>query len=293
EPAAGWAREWQVALALLATVQRDMEPAALASFTHRRDVDPAGLVHARAPQEVEQAAPGHIATLVELDETAGRRCARRGGRDSVGIDPAEDCARGVEVALADVGLVGGGAGGAEVEGGHGVPSAVQGDGLETVRRQAESAVVVVQLACDRCGYQPVLAADHRGHALAGDVGRVVDQALGEKTFGGRHQRLHGRAVLRDLAAEHGLAGAGALRGCGDDVVLGAEIRAAGDDACTLDDRRVCDLQLRGHEAARGDARHRGLADVDVERGKWPRWRSRCGGGKNCDEGEQAGCDRFR
>ena len=293
EPAARRALERQVTLALFAAVQCDMEAAALARFAHLGDIHPACLVHARAPQEVEQAALGHIATLVELDETAGRRRARRGGRDSVGIDPAEDCACGVEIALADIGFIGGRAGGAEVDGGHRVPRAVQGDGFQAVRRQAEGAVVVVQLACDRCGYQPVFAADDRGNALAGDVGRVVDQALCGEALGGRHQRLDGRAVLGDLAAEHGLAGAGALRGGGDDVVLGAVVRAPGDDACALDDRRVRDLQLRRHEAAGGDARHRGLADVDVERGKWPGRRGRCGGGENCGEGEQAGCERFR
>ena len=107
------------------------------------------------------------------------------------------------------------------------------------------------------------------HALAFQVGRVVDETVARKIVR-RTQQFAGDG-RRHLCAAWIHAGGQRIRQVGNireaARLARAEIRAARDDAGAGDGGRVGDGKLRRHEAARGQAGHGGLAQVGLVGGQ--------------------------
>ena len=136
--AAGGRGEGEVALALLAAVQRDVDAALFALGAAVGHVSPAGGVEARAPAEGAGAAGRDVGALVELDEFAGGLAA--GGREFA-VGPAEDFTGAVVGAFADIGLLFEAAGDAVVLRRHGVPGVGQADRREVGGGHAQGGVI--------------------------------------------------------------------------------------------------------------------------------------------------------
>ena len=119
----------------------------------------------------------------------------------------------------------------------------------------------------------VLGAAEQIDALALQVGRVVDQPVAREIL--RRAQQAGRIGRRDLRVARVHAGGQGIVQVSDirkaAGLAGAVIRPAGDDAGAADGGRIGDGELRRHEAARRQAGHRGLAQIDLQRGQGGRF----------------------
>ena len=225
-----------------------------------RDVGVARIVHAGV-RVLDEAA------LVEGDQLA-----RQGGRRrlQVRVQVLQDVARLHEVAVVDegrrrhvAGLV------LVVVGDDGMARADRVDEADLRRRRARQLIEFSHLFHHRPRHGLVFRSAEQIHALAFQVGRVVDEA-GAREVVRRAQQFagDGRRHLRAARIHAGGQGIRQVGNVGEAARLArAEIRAAGDDAGAGHGGRVGDGKLRRHEAARGQAGHGGLAQVSLIAGQ--------------------------
>ncbi len=182
------------------------------------------------------------------------------------IHPFENGLGGIVMAFAEVGRFGHPAILAVVHGRHRVRRLAQSHFGSIRRAYGQLAVVVGQLRGHLRRHRFVLFAGNDENALAGQIGRIVDQPLGRKLAGVADQCRHIGAVRRHAAKIMSrIESARALGGRSQWTALAAKIRASGHDARTLDDRRIDHLKLHRHEGPGRKARNRGFADVDIQR----------------------------
>ena len=244
---------------LQAAVEHHVHAAALA-VAGFRDVGVARIVHAgvRALDE---------AALVEGDQLA-----RQGGRRrlQVRVQVLQDVARLHEVAVVDEGRVRHGAGLVlSVVCDDGMARADRIDEADLRRRRARQLIEFSHLLHHRPRHGLVFRSAEQIYALAFQVGRVVDETGACKIV--RRAQQFARHGRRHLCAARIHAGGQGIRQVGNvgkaARLARAEIRAAGDDAGAGHRGRVSDGKLRRHEAARGQAGHRGLAQVGLVGGQ--------------------------
>ena len=261
-------------------MQRHVEFARLAGGAAGGDVGVAGGGHAMGGGVAVAPERG----LVEVDEAAGQRADVL--RAQRAVEPGEDGAGGVEIAVVDVRAAIEGADAAEVVGGH---------------RVLDGQVVLVE---DVGGGQVVgvHGAQVSHHGLPDDcverAGQQVD--LGPRHIAGGVDVAVARPGVDDRVQVRQVARRGALHAGGDrdhDIALRAVVRRAGDGAhAFFDGLRVGEMHLHGHVGAGRKAGGGDLIHADVVFRQRHR-RDNCGGngGTQQDRGEQAHgerCERY-